>query len=133
MPFEGRWQLGFPQLSLDCRVGTGVQTHRRLPPHQCPSCCHCAGKHSPFSQAFLWGRAGPAHRGGPVQNQRAKGQLHIHVSQRQKQSLVPTLSPGLWLTLPAANLWAAPGQSTEPAALSEGGDRNPPARSRCKY
>ena len=74
-----------------------------------------AEKHSPFSQAFLPGQAGPAHPADPVRDQRAKVSS-VSTSRRTKPSLDPVLIPPA-AQLPACDITRTGAGS---AALSQG-------------
>lgn len=88
---------------MACAGGAGGR-RTAVPAHPCPG-GRWAQRHSPFFQAFLWGRVGPAHLGGPVQNRGAKGQFASMLLRGKSTVLSPRCQPGLWLTLPAANSW----------------------------
>lgn len=82
-----------------------------------------AEKHSPFSQAFLPGQAGPARPSDPVRDQRAKVS-HVSTSRRTKPSLVPVLAPAH--PPPSCQHVASRRQGAGSVALSQGGTEGSP-------
>lgn len=87
-----QWDGTHPALDTDVSFEGGGARPARLSTTTANAAPTPAEKHSPFSQAFLPGQAGPAHPADPVRDQRAKVSS-VSASWRTKPSLDPVLIP----------------------------------------